>query len=131
MGEQFKAADAFVFSSPEYNYSFCPALKNALDWGSRLPGNEGFKGKTASMISCGGGFRGGRSQYHLRQVAVFLDLFVLNKPEVFLSSFDGTFDKESSELVSERAQGNFSAIGSTQGTIVETEPKSRSSGAVS
>ena len=41
------------------------------------------------MISCGGGFRGGRSQYHLRQVCVFLDLFVLNKPEVFLSAFDG------------------------------------------
>ena len=26
--------------------------------------------------------------------------FVLNKPEVFLSAFDGTFDKETSELVS-------------------------------
>ena len=98
--EQFKNADAFVLASPEYNYSITPALKNALDWGSRLPGNEGFKGKAASMISSGGGFRGGRSQYHLRQVAVFLDLFVLNKPEVFLSAFDGTFDKESSELVS-------------------------------
>ena len=98
--EQFKNADAFVLASPEYNYSITPALKNALDWGSRLPGNEGFKSKAASMISCGGGFRGGRSQYHLRQVCVFLDLFVLNKPEVFLSAFDGTFDKESSELVS-------------------------------
>ena len=52
------------------------------------------------MISCGGGFRGGRAQYHLRQVCVFLDIFVLNKPEVFLSAFDGTFDKETSELVS-------------------------------
>ena len=60
--------------------------------------------KAASMISCGGGFRGGRSQYHLRQVCVFLDLFVLNKPEVFLSAFDGTFDKESSELVSSDKQ---------------------------
>ena len=102
--EQMKEADAFVFASPEYNYSFTPALKNALDWGSRLPGNEGFKGKAASLISAGGGFGGGRSQYHVRQVAVFLDLFVLNKPEVFLSSFDGTFDKESLELVSEHAQ---------------------------
>ena len=98
--EQFKDADAFVLASPEYNYSITPALKNALDWGSRMPGNEGFKSKAASMISCGGGFRGGRSQYHLRQVCVFLDLFVLNKPEVFLSAFDGTFDKETAELVS-------------------------------
>lgn len=105
--EQMKAADVFVFASPEYNYSFTPALKNALDWGSRLPGNEGFKGKAASIISAGGGFRGGRSQYPVRQVAVFLDLFVLNKPEVFLSSFDGTFDKVSVELVSEHAQENL------------------------
>ena len=30
--------------------------------------------------------------------------FVLNKPEVFLSAFDGTFDKESSELVSSDKQ---------------------------
>jgi len=102
--EQMKAADAFVFSTPEYNYSFTPALKNALDWGSRLPGNAGFKGKAASMISAGGGLRGSRSQYQLRQVAVFLDLFVLNKPEVMLSSFDGTFEKETAELVSDHAQ---------------------------
>jgi len=72
--EQMKVADAFVLASPEYNYSMAPALKNALDWGSRLPGNEGFKGKAASLISSGGGMRGSRSQYHARQVAVFLDL---------------------------------------------------------
>lgn len=107
--EQIKVADAFVLASPEYNYSMAPALKNALDWGSRLPGNEGFKGKAASLISSGGDVRGSRSQYHARQVAVFLDLFVLNKPEVFLSSFDGTFDEESLQLVSEGAQGNLVA----------------------
>lgn len=92
--DQMVAADCFVFATPEYNYSFTPALKNALDWGSRLKGNAGFKGKTASLISVGGGLKGGRSQYHLRQVAVFLDLFVLNKPEVLLSGFDGTFDTD-------------------------------------
>ena len=64
--EQIRQADAFVFASPEYNYWFAPALKNALDWGSLIPNNEGFKGKAASIISSGGGFRGGRSQYHVR-----------------------------------------------------------------
>jgi chromate reductase, NAD(P)H dehydrogenase (quinone) len=93
--QQMVDADAFVFASPEYNYSYTPALKNALDWGSRIKGNAGFKQKAASIISVGGGLKGGRSQYHLRQVAVFLDLFVLNKPEVMLSGFDGTtFDAE-------------------------------------
>ena len=122
--EQMKAADAFVLASPEYNYSFAPALKNALDWGSRLSGNEGFKGKAASLISAGGGFRGGRSQYHVRQVAVFLDLFVLNKPEVFLSSFDGTFDKESSELVSEPAQESLvKQLGALKELSLKLNPK--------
>jgi chromate reductase len=92
--QQMTEADAFVLASPEYNYSFTPALKNALDWGSRVKDNVGFKGKAASLISVGGGLKGGRSQYHLRQVAVFLDLFVLNKPEVMLSGFDGTFDAQ-------------------------------------
>jgi chromate reductase, NAD(P)H dehydrogenase (quinone) len=92
--QQMVDADAFVLASPEYNYSYTPALKNALDWGSRLPGNIGFKQKAASIISVAGGLKGGRSQYHLRQVAVFLDLFVLNKPEVMMSGFDGTFDSE-------------------------------------
>mmetsp|Transcript_5898 Transcript_5898/g.12420 ORF Transcript_5898/g.12420 Transcript_5898/m.12420 type:complete len:195 (+) Transcript_5898:87-671(+) len=105
--EQMKEADAFVLATPEYNYSMAPALKNALDWGSRMSNNQGFKGKAASLVSAGGGMRGGRSQYHARQVAVFLDLYVLNKPEVFLSSFDGTFDNESKELTSEKAQGQL------------------------
>lgn len=102
---QFEEADAFVLASPEYNYSYTPALKNALDWGSRMPGNIGFKGKAAALLSVGGGMRGGRSQYHLRQVGVFLDLYFLNKPEVFLSAFDGSF--KDGALVSEKAQGQL------------------------
>lgn len=105
--QQMKDADAFVLASPEYNYSMTAPLKNALDWGSRIPGNEGFKGKACALLSAGGGFHGGRSHYHVRQVAVFLDLYVLNKPEVFLSSFDGTFDPETSKLVSEHGQENI------------------------
>ena len=102
--DQMTKADAFVFASPEYNYSIAPALKNALDWGSRLPKNFGFKGKAAAILSAGGGMKGSRAQYHLRQVAVFLDLFVLNKPEVMFNAFDGTFDKETKELTSQQAQ---------------------------
>ena len=123
MLEQMKEADAFVLTSPEYNYSMAPALKNALDWGSRIPGNEGFQGKAASIISAGGGLRGGRSQYHLRQVAVFLDLHVLNKPEVMLSSFDGTFDKETSKLVSEHAQESLvKQLGALQELSLKLNP---------
>eukprot|EP00977_Amphora_coffeiformis_P004055 scaffold805_cov165-Amphora_coffeaeformis.AAC.3 len=92
--QQMIEADAFVLATPEYNYSFTPALKNALDWGSRTPGMTAFKGKAAALLSVGGGLKGGRSQYHLRQVCVFLDLYVLNKPEILINAFDGSFEKD-------------------------------------
>ena len=35
-GQQLAWADAFLFVTPEYNYSVPGLLKNAIDWGSRL-----------------------------------------------------------------------------------------------
>ena len=35
-----------------------------------------------------------RAQYHFRQVAVFLDLHVLNKPEVFVRNAGSLIDAE-------------------------------------
>lgn len=47
-------------------------------------------------MSAGGAFGGGRSQYHLRQVGVFLDLHFINKPELFVQAFQPPqkFDSE-------------------------------------
>ncbi|KAE9620841.1 hypothetical protein Lal_00019896 [Lupinus albus] len=78
-------ADSILFASPEYNYSISAPLKNAIDWASRAP--NVWAGKAAAIVSAGGGFGGGRSQYHLRQVGVFLDLHFINKPEFFLNAF--------------------------------------------
>jgi chromate reductase len=91
---QIAAADALVLASPEYNYSLAPALKNILDWASREPGNVLLAGKAAAILSAGGGMGASRAQYHLRQVCVYLDLHPLNKPEVFVNAFAGTFDSE-------------------------------------
>lgn len=60
-------------------------LKNAIDWASRPPNQWG--DKAAALVSSGGGFGGGRSQYHLRQVGVFVDLHFINKPELFVQAF--------------------------------------------
>ncbi|PKU76850.1 NADPH:quinone oxidoreductase [Dendrobium catenatum] len=78
-------ADAFLFASPENNYSVAAPLKNAIDWASRPP--NVWAGKTAAVVSSGGGFGGGRSQYHLRQIGVFVDLHFINKPELFVAAF--------------------------------------------
>ncbi|KAK9283527.1 hypothetical protein L1049_011774 [Liquidambar formosana] len=78
-------ADSILFASPEYNYSVTPPLKNAIDWASRPP--NVWADKAAAIVSTGGGFGGGRSQYHLRQIGVYLDLHFINKPEFFLNAF--------------------------------------------
>ncbi|KAK2968886.1 hypothetical protein RJ640_025493 [Escallonia rubra] len=78
-------ADSILFASPEYNYSVTAPLKNAIDWASRPP--NVWADKAAAIVSAGGGFGGGRSQYHLRQIGVYLDLHFINKPEFFLNVF--------------------------------------------
>lgn len=92
--EQMRAADALVLASTEYNYSMAPALKNIIDWASREPENAVLGGKPAAIMSAGGGMGGSRSQYHLRQVCVFVDLHPLNKPEVFANAYGGGFDPQ-------------------------------------
>ncbi|WP_144372411.1 NADPH-dependent FMN reductase [Vogesella urethralis] len=89
---QLASADALLFACPEYNYSIAPALKNALDWASREPGNVLLAGKPAAIMGAGGGMGTSRAQYHLRQVCVYLNLHVLNQPEVFANAFAGGFD---------------------------------------
>lgn len=90
--DQIAAADALVFACPEYNYSIAPALKNILDWASREPENALLSDKAVAIMGAGGGMGTSRSQYHLRQVCVFLNLHPLNKPEIFSNAFAGGFD---------------------------------------
>lgn len=96
--EEFRAkvlqADSILFASPEYNYSVTGILKNAVDWGSRHP--NVWADKPAAIMSAGGGFGGGRSQYHLRQIGIFLDLHFINKPELYINAFQvpSKFDSE-------------------------------------
>lgn len=99
--DDIEQAEALLLACPEYNYSMAPALKNALDWASRAPENHLLAGKPAAILGSGGGMGSARAQYHLRQVCVFLDIRLLNKPEVFSNAFNGSFDKEGN-LIDER-----------------------------
>jgi chromate reductase len=94
LNESIGNADALLLACPEYNYSLAPALKNSLDWASRAPDNHLLAGKPLAILGSGGGMGSARSQYHLRQVCVFLDLHPLNKPEIFSNAFSGSFDEE-------------------------------------
>jgi chromate reductase len=101
---QIGAADALVLASTEYNYSLAPALKNILDWASREPNNALLAGKPVAILGAGGGMGSSRSQYHLRQICVCLDLRPLNKPEVFANAFAGGFDADGN-LIDEKLIG--------------------------
>lgn len=104
--QQIGAADALILGCPEYNYSIAPALKNALDWASREPDNALLSGKAVALMGAGGGMGTSRAQYHLRQVCVYLNLFPLNRPEVFANAFTASFDGDGN-LVDEKIQGNI------------------------
>lgn len=100
LAEQVRGADGLVLAVAEYNYSYAPALKNALDWLSREKGDL-LAGKTCAMMGAGGGMGSSRAQYHLRQTCVYLDLRVLNKPEVFANAFSDAFAGDGSAADSE------------------------------
>ena len=107
--KKLAAADAILISTPEYNYSIPPVLKNALDWASRgedLPLN----GKPLAIMSASPSmFGGARVQYHLRQVCVGLNLLTLNKPEVFIAKANMKFDLDG-KLINENSRNSISKL---------------------
>lgn len=98
MAEQIRAADGLIIVTPEYNYSVPGVLKNALDWLSRVT-PQPLAGKPVALQTLSPGAIGGaRAQYHLRQILVFQDAFVLNKPEVMIGQAMSRFDAEHKTL---------------------------------
>lgn len=90
--EKIRAADALLIVTPEYNYSMPGVLKNAIDWASRPP-SQPFDDKPVAIMGASMGRLGtARAQYHLRQTAVFLNMHLINKPEVMISGAAGVFD---------------------------------------
>jgi len=88
-------ADGVLFVTPEYNRSVPGLLKNAIDVGSRPYGQSVFDGKPAAVISQTPHKLGAFGANHaLRQSFVFLNMPVLQQPEIYLGGsaqlFDGT-----------------------------------------
>jgi chromate reductase, NAD(P)H dehydrogenase (quinone) len=93
--EKIRKADAILFGTPEYNYGIPGALKNAIDWASRPYGDNAWKDKPVAAMSVSVGMLGGaRAVYQLRQSYVFLDMYPLSKPEVFVSFGMKKFDEQ-------------------------------------
>jgi chromate reductase len=91
---KIKAADGLLLATPEYNYSTSGVLKNAIDWASRPPEHP-FDGKPIALMGASGGALGtARAQYQLRQMFIFLNGHVMNRPEVMIGGAASKFDAE-------------------------------------
>ncbi len=101
LAQAIRAADGVIIVSPEYNWTIPGALKNALDWLSRVP-EQPFKEKSVLIQSVTGGqLGGGRMQYQLRMALMFLNAFVFGTPEVFVGMGHTKFDEKTLALKDE------------------------------
>ena len=83
--QEVKALDGVLFVTPEYNRSFPPVLKNALDIASRPYGKNAWAGKPGAAVSVSPGKLGGfGANHHLRQAVAFLDIFMMGQPEAYI-----------------------------------------------
>ena len=95
----FVKQDGFFISSPEYNSSFSPLLKNSLDWISRkgkATDEEAliaFKGKTAAISAASpGGFGGLRGLVPLRMMLGNIGVHVIPSQLAVASATDAFND---------------------------------------
>ena len=113
LADQIRSCDAVLIVSPEYNYSVPGALKNAIDWVSRVP-KQPLAGKPASVIGASmGGIGTARMQYHMRQIGVFLDMQFMTKPEIMVGKVQTLIDesgKLSDGATLEHLRGHFLAF---------------------
>ncbi len=87
-------ADALLIATPEYNYSIPGVLKNAIDWASRPVKDSPLNGKPAALMGAGGVMGTVRAQLAFRQMAPYLNLLLLNRPEVLVSRAWEKFDAD-------------------------------------
>lgn len=107
--EKISGSDSLLIASPEYNYSFTGVLKNAIDWASRSYPTEvsPLHQKPYSIMGASGGMGGTiRSQMHFRQVGAHINMFALNKPEVYVTFASKKFN-EANELTDEQTRAHL------------------------
>lgn len=97
--DALKNADGVLLVTPEYNYSISGSLKNALEWATRPHGENSLDAKPVGIMSASMGIFGGvRAQYHLRQILVGINAYVMNQPEIMVGTAQEKFD-ETGELI--------------------------------
>jgi chromate reductase len=87
--------DAVLVVTPEYNRSYPAVLKNALDIASRPAGHNLWGGKPGAVISSSPSRIGGAlANQHIRQSLTFLNIHVMQTPEMYVSDAASLVDKD-------------------------------------
>ena len=104
-------ASAVLIVTPEYNYGIPGVLKNVIDWASRPPPTNPFKGKlTAHMGATPGSAGTFQAQMQVRQIlSVGVAAWVLPGLAFGMSHADQAFDA-SGALIDEAAKKNLSSF---------------------
>ena len=76
------AADGLYLATPEHNYTISAALKNIIDWVTRVQPNPLSKKPIAIATAAASAAGGARAQYDLRKILVFSGSHVLPTNEV-------------------------------------------------
>ncbi len=93
--EAIASVDALLFVTPEYNRSIPGALKNAIDWGSRPTGENGFARKPSAMIGTSPGKIGTAvAQQHLRSILAHCNSPLMNSIEAYIQFTPGLITDE-------------------------------------
>ena len=92
--DQITRADAIVIASPEYNKGISGALKNAIDWVSRVPGSV-LKGKPVVVMSAAAGRTGGETQiFGTMSLLLQLQAQIVSGPAVLVAAAHDEFDAD-------------------------------------
>ena len=90
--EAFRAADALLVATPEYNHSMPGQLKNALDWLSRPLSTSPLRGKPAAVVGASTGLFGAVwAQAETRKVLTAAGALPLDR-ELPVGQAAGAFD---------------------------------------
>lgn len=109
LADQIAAADAVVVSTPEYNKGLSGALKNALDWVSRVD-SKPWAGKPVAIVSATAGRTGGeRAQAMLRLCLQPFQPKLLQGPDVLVAANFKEFD-EAGQLNNEQYLKNLQTL---------------------
>lgn len=93
--DKVKPMDGVFLFTPEYNRSISGVLKNALDVGSRPYGKSVWIGKPVAVGSVSmSPLAASIANHTLRQSLVFLNMPVMQQPEIYIGSAQNLFDEE-------------------------------------